>query len=514
MFLAGRDCLALRPRFRGVASIGKGSGRRVLAAHGSSTASAAVRRGQGYCFVQSEIPVIHTINIRMENPPEFDSLNSAAAGAYRQNAFYYRMESMFDLDPADTEALPFAVPLHAHEYVHFLHNASTTSGQAYLVANLVLLRALAAGANDRGHFLGPEALKADQLDWLRFTGAVMHAQLGATSAKEMRNCTDIRNWECSAPELVKSELVDTIHATFTARDRSGEQRSERFAIGLSFITEGIAYEIDREMRRLGGQSVEALDAETKAFPYLAFRVLVRSWSGRDLSAKDYIAIGVSALHCNVAGFGLSEICRCLKASTASVDNVLNYVRPQWNQASAKVLDDIRTQRIDLSQGDVIWTAMGEYMKLAEAGAQLRWNRWAPEFDFLSGKMTTDGFKQTVSSMLDCLVIQSKPDGKFDMYWHGPNVVARTDKAIQCLGALQSALHFSQLHLGPDGSAHATNTLPPTRCPFAGGCGVEASEGFPSDCKSFPWRRASGSDSGEKVCWYAAGVKALRSSSRK
>jgi hypothetical protein len=450
----------------------------------------------------------------MENPSEFDSLSSAAAGAYRQNAFYYRMESIFDLEPADGDALPFAVPFHAHEYVHFLHNASTTAGHAYLVANLVLLRTLAAGANDSGQFLGPEALKSDQLDWLRLAGAVMHAQLGATSTKEMRNCTDIRNWECGAPELVKGELVDTIHATFTAREASGDQRSECFVIGLSFITEGIAYEIDREMRCFGGLSVDLLDAETKTFPYLAYRVLVRSWSGRDLSAKDYIAIGVSALHCNVAGFGLSEICRCLKASTASVDDVLNHVRPQWDQASTKVLDDIRTQRADLSQGDVIWTAMGEYMTLAEAGAELRRNRWAPELDFLSRTMTTDGFKQAVSTMLDCLVIQDKPDSEFDMYWHGPNIVARTDKAIQCLGALQSALHFSQLHLGADGSVHATNALPPTICPFAGGCCVEASEGFPSDCKSFPWRRASASDSAEKVCWYVAGVKALRSSSHK
>ncbi|WP_143746657.1 hypothetical protein [Caballeronia catudaia] len=421
---------------------------------------------------------------------------------------------MFDLEPADAYPLPFAVPFHAHEYVHFLHNASTTAGQAYLVANLILLRALAAGANDCGHFLGGEALEAEQLDWLRLAGAVMRTQLGATSAREMQNCTDIRTWECGAPELVEGGLVDTIHATFTAREASGEQKSECFAIGLSFITEGVAYEIDREMRRLGGQPVDSLDAATKAFPYLAYRVLVRSWSGRDLSAKDYIAIGVSALHCNVAGFGLSEICRFLKASTASVDQVLNHVRPQWNQASTKVLDDIRTQRTDLSQGDVIWTAMGEYMKLAEAGAQLRRSRWAPELDFLSGTMTTDGFKRAVSTMLDCLVIQSKPEGRFDMYWHGPNVVARTDQTIQCLGALQSALHFSQLHLGQDGSAYATDTLPATACPFSGGCGVEASEGFPSDCKSFPWRRASGLDAGKKVCWYAAGVKALRSSSRR
>ncbi|MGY4728133.1 hypothetical protein [Burkholderia pyrrocinia] len=86
---------------------------------------------------------------------------------------------------------PVAVAMHVHEYVHFLHNASTTAGLAYLVANLLFLRALAAGSDTHGYFLGPETMNPGKLDELRFAAGKMRAMLGSTAAKEMRACTDI-----------------------------------------------------------------------------------------------------------------------------------------------------------------------------------------------------------------------------------------------------------------------------------------------------------------------------------
>ncbi|MCY1224066.1 hypothetical protein D9M72_362100 [compost metagenome] len=449
----------------------------------------------------------------MENTSEFDSASSAAAGVYRQNAFYYRMDSMFDLDPDEGDPLPSAVPFHAHEYVHFLHNASTTAGNAYLVSNLILLRALAAGTNEFGHFLGPGTLKPDQLAFLNFVGGVIHGQLGATSSKKLGSNTDIQAWECSAAQIETTELGTSVHSTFVADDGTGAKKFERIAIGLSFVTEGVAYEIDREMRRLGGVSVDRLDEGTRVFPYLAYRLLVRNWSKRDLAARDYIAIGISALHSNAAGYGLAEICRRLKETTVPVDEVLDLARSQWDKVRSNVLDQMRQQQIDLDPGDVIWSAMGEYMALVEAGARLRRNRWAPELEFLSEIMTVDGFKKAVGTMLDCLVIQGKPDNAHDMYWRGPNVVARTEKKKQRLGALQSALHFSQLHISADGAIHATEALPSTKCPFAGGCGVELWERFPQECRSRPWMRVLATSTKEKGCWYVTGVKALQYASR-
>jgi hypothetical protein len=393
--------------------------------------------------------------------------------------------------------------------VHYLHNASTTAGQAYLVSNLILLRALGAGADAHGHFLNHDRMTEEQRNWVCFTGAVMHAQLGTTSAKQMKLCTDVQEWECGPPEVIEEHDAPKVVTVFNAQDASGEICSELVTIGLSFVTEGIAYEVDREIRRLDGTCERKLDEHTKVFPYLAYRVLVRSWSGRDLSPNDYIAIGVCALTNNFAGFGLAEICRALKSTDLPLDQVLQQVRANWHGISSLVLSHLREQRRDLSKGDVIWTAMGEYLKLAEAGVQLRQNRWAPEFEFILKGWTPEQFTDAIGSMLDCLVIQSKPEGASELNWIGPGKIARTDEAMQCLGALQSALHFSQLHLSPEGVARPTAMLPSTECPFTGGCGVEHRDKFPSDCRLTPWKRFLSSPPGEKVCWYAAGVKALK-----
>lgn len=55
------------------------------------------------------------------------------------------------------------------------------------------------------------------------------------------------------------------------------------------------------------------------------------------------------------------------------------------------------------------------MALAEAGAQMRKKFWAPEFAFLEGSPTPEEFKGRMGAMLDCLVIQEKPDNGLNMY---------------------------------------------------------------------------------------------------
>ncbi len=444
---------------------------------------------------------------------EFDSPSSAAAGIYRQNTFYIRMSSLFDLEPPESEPLPVAVAMHAHEYVHFLHNASTTAGQAYLLSNLMLLRAMAGGCDDQGYFLGLDDMAEDGRNFLRDTVALMRAQLGSTTAKLLADCKNISHWKFSSPEIVKCDDIPSVVATFSTQDVNSESPIQNITIGLSFITEGVAYEIDREMRRLSGFPENDLDTQTAIFPYLTYREIVRSWSGRYLNAHDLIAVGIAALAHQYSGFWLTKICDALKSTNQPLNSVLEKANANCRNDSALVLAALSEQRNDLSKGDVIWTAMGEYMKMAEAGVQLRQKHWAPELAFISRPLPPEEFRQCIGAMLDCLVIQGKPNGAPDMYWIGPGVVATNERSISCLGALQSALHFNQLHLSAEGSAVATAALEgrPTPCPFAGGCETERNDHYPLICKSAPWKRFASAFPGEQVCWYAAGVKALRNS---
>ena len=448
----------------------------------------------------------------MDDPWERNVLCSAAAGVYHLNAFYFRVESLSDLDPHVGEPLPFAVAIHAHEYVHLLHNASTTAGQAYLLSNLVLLRAIAGGCDEQGYFCGIDAMTADQRGWLDQAVALMQTQLGTTAAKELGKCKDVQNWEFELPAVVEGSYnIPSVTTVCRAVDVTGEPVCKPMTLGLHFISEGVAHEVDREIRRLNGMPEFALDTTTKPFPYLAYRVLLRRWSGRELAPRDFIGIGVSALSFPFAGHGLEFICARLRARPdLSLDIVLKMAQAEGRRLSEEVVDWLRKQELDLPVGDVVRTAMTEYMTLIDAGIRMRQQRWAPELEFLSGPMTADLFRARIASMLDCLTIQGKPEKEVEMNWIGPGHIAQTEQTQQSLGALQSAIHFSQLHLCTNGPPIPTAELPRERsCPFVGGCQAERDDGYPEACRLAPWERFKVAPPGTKVCWYAAGVKALR-----
>ncbi|WP_258504176.1 hypothetical protein [Variovorax sp. S12S4] len=85
--------------------------------------------------------------------------------------------------------------------------------------------------------------------------------------------------------------------------------------------------------------------------------------------------------------------------------------------------------------------MGEYLALAEAGVEMRKKFWAPELVFLEGGLTPERFRGRMGAMLDCLVIQEKPEKELELYWIGPGTAVVSETAAQYLGSFQSALHF-------------------------------------------------------------------------
>jgi len=52
-----------------------------------------------------------------------------------------------------------------------------------LLSNLMLLRAMAGGCDDQGHFLGIEDMAEDGRNFLHYTAAMMSAQLGTTNTE-------------------------------------------------------------------------------------------------------------------------------------------------------------------------------------------------------------------------------------------------------------------------------------------------------------------------------------------
>jgi hypothetical protein len=58
--------------------------------------------------------------------------------------------------------------------------------------------------------------------------------------------------------------------------------------------------------------------------------------------------------------------------------------------------------------------LDSYGRIHEAGAKLRQNHFTPEFEFINVPLTPKDFKNHMGAMLDCLVIQEKPNDGLDM----------------------------------------------------------------------------------------------------
>jgi hypothetical protein len=72
----------------------------------------------------------------------------------------------------------------------------------------------------------------------------------------------------------------------------GEELDFRLMPGLKFITEGIAYEIERDIKMRWGISATEVDLSTPAYPYLMYGPLLEYLAGTKLSSKERIATGL------------------------------------------------------------------------------------------------------------------------------------------------------------------------------------------------------------------------------
>jgi hypothetical protein len=107
-----------------------------------------------------------------------ESTTSTTYGWYLPHCLYIVTHSLFNLDSTDDEPLQGAVPIHAHEYIHYLHNISTCAGAHLFLANLWLLRSLPHGTDEFGHFLGNEHLNDEQRHWVAVASTWIDALWG------------------------------------------------------------------------------------------------------------------------------------------------------------------------------------------------------------------------------------------------------------------------------------------------------------------------------------------------
>jgi hypothetical protein len=444
---------------------------------------------------------------------EFSVIDQTHLASFQPCVLHIRAGSLLDLSPSHGEPTPRAIATHAHEYVHYLHSMGTAAGQFYLLCNVILLRAIAAATDKDGRFYGLEVLDAENHEWAGWAIASMREVRSALTRSPFAKIGKVIRWDFGSPKTTPSDAhttqfrIDQLGLEICATRLDGEVVNGEVKIGYSFITEGVAYQIDREIRRLQGE-IFSLDDGVPAYPYQAYGALIDAWVGRETSPVERILIGNAALGFTSVGPALERACCVVRSSEQSADLSLSSMMSKAHENSADVLSVFAKVINGMGADATLLGGLRSYSRILERASELRVDLNAPELKLLLPNLGREKLYEIMASLLDAMVIQEKPDGGLIIDWIGPGHVAKDDFEASQIAVVQSAFHFNQLHLQSE-TLVPTSSLGPVTCPYKGACGVQLLGDEAQHCSSAPWKAFSAAVPGTPVCWYAGGVLAAR-----
>lgn len=390
----------------------------------------------------------------------------------------------------------------------------TAAGQFYLLCNVVLLRAIAAATDIDGKFCGLEVLDDESREWADWAIASMREVRSALTKSPFARIGKVIQWDFGSPTIIPSNAnstqfrIDQLGLEICATRTGGEVVYGEVKLGYSFITEGVAYQVDREIRRLQGETF-SLDDGVPAYPYQAYGALIDAWVGRETSPVERILIGNAALGFISVGPALQRACSVVRSSDGqSINFSLSSMMSEAHDNSADVRNVFAAVVDGMGADATLLGGLRSYAKILDSASKLRVDLNAPELALLTPNLGREKLYRIMGSLLDAMVIQEKPDGGLSIDWIGPGHVAKDDFEAAQIAVVQSAFHFNQLHLQSE-SLVPTSSLGSVTCPYKGACGVQLQGDQAEHCSSAPWKTFSAALPGTPVCWYAGGVLAAR-----
>lgn len=457
-------------------------------------------------------------------------LNAGNVGTYRVHSLLTRIGSYGDMEPDGEDPFLGAVSIHAHEYTHYLHNLSTTAGLEAMLACFWLVVPFVNHTDERGRFCAPDEFETSEGANLTLAFQLMTAARGDVEGipgdKDFRWPTIIE-WDFGE---VRSDTIQLVHPVeghigmlnvssvpITAKSKTA-QYDLVLRPGLDFISEGVAYEIEREQRRLAGIEEQYLDAQTPSYPYLAYRPLVDHFVGHKTTSYERVLIGDFSLLSHHASSTFFELCAAMKRDkdrpggqsfevAAVADRVLKKFRENSARTDISHAEEIKSI---LAGSEDLYPAVELYGRLIEKGLKLRSKTPLMEYLFAQIHLTPETFRNVTVNLLERQVCQEKSDGTVQLEWVGAlkSVADLEPEEHQKLSVLQAAIHYLQQHFTRDGRLANTHDLIGSACPFRGACEAQVKFGNPAECLTKPWLVSVAGGKSE-VCFYEAARLSLR-----
>jgi len=379
------------------------------------------------------------------------------------------------------------------------------------IAALWLLRSLPHGADVHGHFPSDITLSADQQKWVTaakqwtmalWGGGGLSRKITLRPSPARWNIQNIQERTISLDLPPRHPGVDVVGVDINVTDAEGELLSGTLHIGYDFISEGVAYEVEREIRRNNNPAMFDLDSGTPLYPYLAYRQIVDHFVGRPTTARERIDLGAYALLTTSPAAELKQMCERLGRESPQPepnDRVPEAVSAPLvevfeRDAMKHIHETLEPELQQLGQAGVIRNGVDQMLALFQAGFALRTINPVLEHNFTGRPLSAKGLKEVLAGLPDACVLQEKSGGLRELRWVGPGIVGTDADEAASMGAVQAAMHFAQQHfLRFDDRLTATSDLKQTPCPYSGACVVERNEGNPTESK-----HVHGTDRGRRL----------------
>lgn len=448
---------------------------------------------------------------------QLEQFSHQKLGGFNPNSLFTRTTESADLLPSNRKSWDAALPVHIHEYIHFLHNISTPSGIVFLFNGCNFLFEFMKGTDRHGVYDPTNHSSEDAASFLKVYSLLQGGLIGERPPSEKK----IKFWNFGVPCIQEVPLIIFDHQfdTFSrmcidveAISRCGNSYTFALEIGINFITEGIAYEIDREVRRKIG-AWDDLDEHTPSYPYLIYQPLIDKLVGRKTSIYERLILGICALLEISPGKGLLRACAMLKAYKATSERGFFCYMLRLNQGLDGFRDEIKNEvmpnMVSNFEGSVsLQAGVKEYFEFISSSLEKRCATPLMELSFIH-ITSHENFFRRVAELVPQWICQEKPNGKAEISLIGyPTVVNSIDEAA--LSTLQSAFHYMQLHLRSDGTVRGTREIPITQCPLVGACQARLHANDPEICTRAPWDTTFVERADIKIptCFYTHGVKSL------
>ncbi|PZP04318.1 MAG: hypothetical protein DI621_25050 [Pseudomonas protegens] len=284
-------------------------------------------------------------------------------------------------------------------------------------------------------------------------------------------------------------------------------------IGYNIITEGIAYEIERDVRnRITGEMGSQLEYSTPVLPYRLYRPIVEALVGRACTVEELVKVGTFSLQNKIPSWGLKAAAFALKQGI--LDRFTTIMEADNQEAVRGYRTTIDSLLTTTFAGAAVKKGLVILDRIVMGAVKRRAQSPYFELEFLREPLTLEVFKEIIidQDLPARCILQEKSGGKSELFWMGNDIGNLSDVECGAISTLQCALQYSQLHLAPTGSFNNTAELPNSphdlSCPYLNACPLRERKTDPALCAKSPWMHDLDIESGN-VCWYVNGVKSVR-----